>query len=204
ELTGEGFLYNKRLCPKCSGLRYQKYDKESFMEYVKKNRDIDGYHILDEEFHGTQNKHKFYHDKCGGTFMMYPSYFASLKYDCPHCSRRSPISRAQREITKFLIENNIAFETEKTYPNLKSKALLRFDFYLNDLDILVEYDGEQHFITKPNSRFPIERIKKMRKHDRMKDVYCKENNIKLYRINYKQDHLKEIENIINELQRLNK
>src|SRR5699024_1149867 len=63
ELTGEGFLYNKRLCPKCSGLRYQKYDKESFMEYAKKNRDIDGYHILDEEFHGTQNKHKFYHDK---------------------------------------------------------------------------------------------------------------------------------------------
>lgn len=42
-------------------------------------------------------------------------------------------------------KNNIKFILEKTYPDLKDKTYLRFDFYLPDYNILVEYHGQQHF-----------------------------------------------------------
>lgn len=43
---------------------------------------------------------------------------------------------------------NVSFEKEKTFidcVNPKTNFLLRFDFYLPDYNIIIEYDGEQHF-----------------------------------------------------------
>lgn len=125
------------------------------------------------------------------------------KQKCPYCRKQLPNSKAHNDIEDYLIKNNINHELEKTYEDLIDKSFLRFDFYLNDLDILIEYDGEQHFRKNPSSRFPEEKLKIIEKHDKMKNDYCKENNLKLYRINYKQDHIKELKRII-QLQRLSK
>ena len=48
-------------------------------------------------------------------------------------------------INKLLISYNIKFETQKKFKNCKNKLPLPFDFYLPDYNILIEFDGKQHF-----------------------------------------------------------
>ena len=55
-----------------------------------------------------------------------------------------------------------------------------------ELLFLLEYDGEYHY--KPIEGE--EKLRNQQEHDRRKDKYCKDNNIKLYRIPYwEQDKL---------------
>lgn len=63
---------------------------------------------------------------------------------------------------------------------------MAFDFYLPNENILIEYDGEQHFKKyrfEKNENSLKERIIK----DNIKDNYCRDKNINLIRINYKED-----------------
>ena len=49
----------------------------------------------------------------------------------------------------------------------------------------IEYDGEQHF--RPVHRFGCEdNFKKTKRNDELKNTFCKNNNIKLLRISYKE------------------
>ena len=66
-----------------------------------------------------------------------------------------------------------------------------FDFYLPELNICVEFDGIQHF--KPIKYFGGEKTLKItQKHDKMKNEYCKENNIHLIRIKYNEKIMKKL------------
>jgi hypothetical protein len=68
------------------------------------------------------------------------------------------------------------------------KQKLLFDFYLPEHNILIEYDGEQHFKPKSFYRCSIETAKKsfneLKRNDIIKNEYCKKNNITLIRIPY--------------------
>ena len=60
---------------------------------------------------------------------------------------------------------------------------LRFDFYLPEQNTLIEYDGEQHF--KPVNYYGGEEgFFYRKKNDKIKNEYCRNNNIKLIRIHY--------------------
>ena len=65
---------------------------------------------------------------------------------------------------------------------------LPFDFYLPDLNIIIEFDGQQHF--KPV--WGEENFKRLQRLDKIRDEYCKKNQIKLIRIPYTMSQ-KEIE-----------
>ena len=96
-------------------------------------------------------------------------------------------SHGEEKIVKILTENNIKFEQQKTYDDLKSDKnyLLRFDFYLSDYNILIEYDGIQHFKYTEGSCWndKINFIKTQNR-DKKKNEYCLKNNIPLIRIPY--------------------
>lgn len=47
---------------------------------------------------------------------------------------------------EFLTENKINFEYQYSYPDLKNKKLLPFDFYLTDYNTCIEVDGDNIFI----------------------------------------------------------
>jgi very-short-patch-repair endonuclease len=100
---------------------------------------------------------------------------------CPICKS----SKGELIITEYLSKNDILFETQKSFIDCKDKGLLKFDFYLPKHNLCIEYDGKQHFIS--NDFFGGEkRLIEQQKKDEIKNIYCKENNIKLIRIKYDQ------------------
>ena len=94
------------------------------------------------------------------------------------------ISKGEDKIINLLKNLNIDFIYQKTYNdcrNPKNNAILYFDFYLPTYNILIEYDGEQHF--KSNlSWFNENNVKEIQYRDSIKNDYCCENNIPLIRI----------------------
>jgi hypothetical protein len=114
---------------------------------------------------------------------------------CPTCKE----SHGERNIRIFLQNNNIEFITQKTFKDCKYKSLLKFDFYLINYNICIEYDGKQHF--NPYYVFGGEDVLEIQKiKDNIKTEYCNNNNIILFRIRYNEninDKLKELLNIIN-------
>ncbi|GIV43863.1 MAG: hypothetical protein KatS3mg035_0986 [Bacteroidia bacterium] len=107
------------------------------------------------------------------------------------CSRCME-SKGEREIANILSENNITFETQKTFEQCKNKNYLPFDFYLCKYNTCIEYDGEQHY--KVVDWFGGEKgFNTIQKNDKFKTNFCKKFKIKLIRIKYNQN----IKNILN-------
>lgn len=105
-------------------------------------------------------------------------------HGCPVCS----MSHGESAINVFLNSQNIAFETQKTFTDCRSNhnALLRFDFFVPSLNLLIEYDGKQHF--KPVEVFGgMKGFLQCKKNDNIKNKYAKANNITLLRIAFNEN-----------------
>jgi len=83
--------------------------------------------------------------------------------------------------------------------------LYRFDFYLPKYNLMIEYDGSQHYVPagwNQDKEKDLIDFKKLQQRDQVKTQYCEDNNINLLRIPYWES--KNIDTIIkNHLQRLN-
>lgn len=104
---------------------------------------------------------------------------------CPFCDE----SKGEREIERYLIENNIKYERQKKFELCRDKRKLPFDFYLVDYNICIEYDGEHHF----NEILKWNNFEYTKNHDLIKNNYCIKNNIPLYRITYKENIIEKLE-----------
>jgi hypothetical protein len=105
------------------------------------------------------------------------------------CKKCNVKSRGEKDIEKFLIKNKINYIKEKSFDNCKYKKLLKFDFYLIDSNICIEFDGKHHFEIH-NHFGGNDEFLKIKMRDKIKDEYCKNNNIILIRIKY-DDNIKE-------------
>ena len=92
------------------------------------------------------------------------------------CGRHN-ISKGNLRVAEILAENNISFEAEKKFETCKDKKEMPFDFYVED-KYLIEFGGIQHY---GEGLFDLEYTQR---HDKMKNDWCKENNIPLIRIPY--------------------
>lgn len=98
-------------------------------------------------------------------------------------------SRGESVIFNSLTIKTIKFETQKSFNdcrNPKTGALLFFDFYLQDYNVLIEYDGEQHFMKTEGGPFHMSKkdIEDLKYRDFIKTNYAKSKTIKLIRIKY--------------------
>ena len=99
------------------------------------------------------------------------------------CQRKS--SFGEQKIAELLEQNNIQFEREYTSTCiLPSGFKARFDFYLPQLNTIIEYDGRQHFIQGNGVFDNAEKFSRTQEYDLIKNNWCKDNNIKLIRIPY--------------------
>lgn len=60
---------------------------------------------------------------------------------CPKCAS----SKGEDAIRAFLDANNVRYIAQHKFPDCKRVRALKFDFYLSDYEMCIEYDGEGHF-----------------------------------------------------------
>jgi predicted Zn-ribbon and HTH transcriptional regulator len=130
-------------------------------------------------------------NRCGYTWDTNPGPLA-VGHGCPKCSS----SRGEAMIAKILDKHHIAYEYPKKFEDLRAKRLLHYDFYLPEYNVLIEYQGKQHY-ESVNYFGGDYTFKKQQKHDEMKRKYAKEHGYHLLEISYKYDTLKSIERKIN-------
>jgi very-short-patch-repair endonuclease len=61
---------------------------------------------------------------------------------------------------------------------------LRFDFYIPEYNVCIEFDGKQHFILENTGWNVKNALAKTQKNDEIKNNFCKRNDIRLIRIPY--------------------
>ena len=99
-------------------------------------------------------------------------------------------SRGETIIRKLLIQYNINFSTEYTFPDLVGERgnYYRFDFAIfdknNQLYELIEFDGRQHYTGPDATWSQSDSLETIQKRDKIKTEYCIQKNIKLIRVPY--------------------
>lgn len=112
-------------------------------------------------------------------------YGKSTSCGCQH------FSKGEEKIKQILLENNISFETQKMFNTCKTSEnnYGKFDFFINN-QYAIEYDGEQHFKVVDIGWNDPEKLARTQERDKIKNQWCKDNNIPLIRIPY--THLKDL------------
>ena len=104
------------------------------------------------------------------------------------------MSKGEIQIKNYLENKNISFELQKRFDDCINIKTLPFDFYLPNYLLCIEFDGKQHF--ELIDYFGGEKgLIYRKKNDQIKTDYCKENNINLLRISYKEDIYEKLKNI---------
>jgi len=116
---------------------------------------------------------------------------------CTECWQEETDSRGVMIIKQILREYNIKFDIEVTFNGLVGdyNYPLFFDFYLSEHNLLIEFDGEQHFRLIRHWDTP-KRFEMRQKYDQYKNEFAIANNIELLRITYKNRSAKKIKDII--------
>lgn len=117
---------------------------------------------------------------CGNSVVVKGKYLLNGHKTSCGCLR----SAGEQKIIELLQAQNIEFEKEKTFMNCRypdTNGICRFDFYLPQFNILLEYDGEQHYTGWGHRE---EELNNLLAHDAYKNQWCKDNNIPLIRIPY--------------------
>jgi len=129
-----------------------------------------------------------------GEFEQTPNDHISNKNGCPVCRE----SKGEREIAKWLNDNGIKYIRQHKFKDCKDIRPLPFDFYLPELNMCIEFDGEQHFkeisvFTRKNNT-----LKMVKKRDKIKTIYCsKKETPNLIRIKF--NELKKIDDKLTRL-----
>jgi hypothetical protein len=101
-------------------------------------------------------------------------------------SKPNSESEGERNIRVFLTKNKIKFKSQHRFRNCFSTVAERnyklpFDFFIPEKNVIIEYDGEQHF--KPIEHFGgTIGFEKRKLRDEIKNTFCKLENIHLVRI----------------------
>ena len=81
-------------------------------------------------------------------------------------------------LTRYLTENNVIFEKEKTFEWLKYKNNMLLDYYLPEYNIAIECQGGQHLVNV--KKFGGSNgLKVIQERDYLKYQQCLENNVKI-------------------------
>lgn len=192
-------ILSGRTCPICS--KRQKKTTDHFANEVREMTNGE-YEVLGEYINNvTPIKIRHNSEICGNHEYAVPPKSFVIGNRCPKCNTLVKHSRAHLAIRKFFEDNAIRFEEEVKLPGCVYKRQLSFDFGVftsEDDFILIEYDGSQHDPDKfstSNSKWKASQ-KEQLKRDQVKDRFCHENGIRLFRIKHHEDHLSRVQMIV--------
>ena len=166
-------------CPSCS--KNKRMTSDEFINKSKSNHSKE--YIYDfVDYKNMQTPVKIVCPR-HGEFWQFPQVHINGG-GCPTCNQ----SKGERMIEIFLKNNNIKYINQKKFDDCKNISQLAFDFYLPDYNCCVEFNGIQHYYPvdifggKENLEITIKR-------DKIKEKYCKDNNINLIIIKQDKKHI---------------
>lgn len=126
--------------------------------------------------------------ECGTTTLVRASYLLSGHTTSCGCNKywgNGQTSKGEEKIISLLKEAKIPFEREKTLQDMKKHGNhLRFDFYLPDKKIAVEFNGAAHYEQISFFHKNKQEFQKRQEYDRYKIGYCLSHGITIYCIPY--------------------
>lgn len=135
-----------------------------------------------------------------GIFKQDPSAHLQGK-GCHHC-----VNKNEGKVKEFLLEYFKDWDitsNKKIWDKYKDYNHKRFcDFWLekDGVKVVVEYDGEQHFMPVSfgcrNKKIVANNFKKTQLKDKLDKQFCEENSILLHRIKYNEDKEKSIKKLL--------
>ena len=172
-------------CPKCGLWKLSKRFVSNTNEFIRKARKVHGekYCYIYVDYKNARTKTKIHCPK-HGVFYQTPNGHLDGR-GCPQCVETG----GERKIRVFLESHEINYVPYKTFKDCRSQLPLIFDFFLPDLNTIIEYDGEQHFkpvdfkgtLSKQQLKMAFE---KALKNDHIKNTYCSQKGINMIRIPY--------------------
>ena len=91
------------------------------------------------------------------------------------------MSKGEEKIERLLTQACIVYEREKIFPTLRN-GKLRFDFYLPNSGVLIEFDGEQHFKQVKKFQQTKADFDHAKQNDYFKNSYALSHHLTLFRI----------------------
>lgn len=184
-MTVNSALNAKVGCKKChyDNMRVDnRYTQEEFEDFVTSS--TNGKYILVGEYKGTFERTIFKHLECGTEYSAQPNKFV-FGNRCPKCNTglSQGKSRGETIIAEVLDEWGIAYEEQKTFKDLKDIHSLSYDFFVPDYNLLIEYQGMQHY-KKTLLTGTDEKFERQQAHDKQKKEYAHNNTYTLLEIPY--------------------
>lgn len=172
-------------CPKCATDNLANIRRKSQERYIKECKDK-GYDLPIEEYVNAYTK---INHKCskGHVYEQTPNDHLHNK-GCPVCNE----SHGERFIRNYLDKNNIKYISQRNFKDLKDKTYLSYDFYLPKQNVLIEYQGIQHFIAGGNGNFDKDYFLTQQYHDKLKHDYAINNGYTLLEPTYKLDNQEKV------------
>ncbi len=179
-LNGQG-------CVKCGYDKLSNKHRDTKDEFIKKSISFHGkkYDYSLVKYIDKKSKVVIKCNNCNNSFIQSPINHLKGKSGC-----KCPSSSGERIINNYLIENKIDFVREKKFKNCKYINCLPFDFYLPELNILIEFDGKQHHVFVEHFHKTEQKFKIQQEKDAIKTQYCIDNKIELIRIRFDEDAIK--------------
>ena len=180
-------------CPKCARESRTNKLKMPLNVFISKSKDV---HTIKYDYSKVK-----YIDKdtkveiicpIHGSFWQSPH--SHLKGSgCPKCNQ----SKGEKVIEQYLNKNSISFYNQYIInidKSINPSGVAKIDFYLPEHNLFIEYNGEQHYISKEYFGGEL-RFNQQQLRDSYVRMYCKNNNINLLEIEY--IDIDNIENILN-------
>ena len=169
----------KRGCFLCANRQRSRNRRYGYPKFLKEAKEIHGEKYIyqaDLFYKSVNTKFPVFCKRHERIFQTSYALHIYEKCGCPDCGRN--ISKGERVIKEYFIINNIEFVEQYRPPGLKHTRQLSIDFYLPTVDLLIEYQGEQHF--KPSGiHGGIASLLPQLRRDQIKRKFAYDNNIEL-------------------------
>lgn len=115
-----------------------------------------------------------------GKFNQQPNVHTDQRCGCPKCSS----SKGESEVREWLTTNNIEFVTQHMFDDCRDRQRLKFDFYVPSNQLLIEYNGIQHYRNVPLLKYSNDTFEDIQRRDRIKVEYAKNKGLRLLIVPY--------------------
>lgn len=171
-------------CPRCSRVTNTE-------DFILQSREVHGstYNYSQVIYHNTRDKVEIL-CKVHGSFQQTPNMHL-LGNGCPRCKA----SKGEQQIERYLRHKGVEFQTQVIFPDLvnpKTGQSLKFDFFIPKHNLLLEFDGVQHFqpttwFNSISQEMASLNFELQQERDSLKNCYAVARGFKLLRISHLED-----------------